>query len=46
MYHFEEIDVTASQTSDSESNQLTNKQFKFSSGCHFIWTQWRKTEHH
>ena len=23
---------------------LANKQF--SSGCHFIWTQWRKTEHH
>lgn len=23
---------------------LSNKQF--ASGCHFIWTQWRKTEHH
>lgn len=26
-----------------EDQILSNKQF--TSGCHFIWTQWRKTEH-
>ena len=46
MYHASDTGVNVSQTNDSDMNQLTTKQFKFSSGCHFIWTQWRKTEHH
>ena len=44
MYHYNECEASISQS--SEDAQITNKQFKFSSGCHFIWTQWRKTEHH
>ena len=45
MYQCNDSDVYASISSDPD-NQLTNKQYKLSSGCHFIWTQWRKTEHH
>lgn len=44
MYHYNDCEASISGASDD--GQFTNKQFKFSSGCHLIWTQWRKTEHH
>ena len=45
MYLYNDGDESVSLTSE-DAGQLINKQYKFSSGCHFIWTQWRKTEHH